>query len=94
MVVHPHTAGAFPNKRVYVHCILFCSVCSKELKLLVTNLTVFDLVFASLQLPTKRELVAMIETEGMEAVSSRHLKLTKRRLTKEQIKENNMTGGI
>ena len=36
----------------------------------------------------------MIETDGMEAVSSRNLKLTKRRLTKEQIKENNMTGGI
>mmetsp|Transcript_4365 Transcript_4365/g.7455 ORF Transcript_4365/g.7455 Transcript_4365/m.7455 type:complete len:107 (+) Transcript_4365:93-413(+) len=45
-------------------------------------------------LPTKRELVEMIEKDGMEAVSTRHLKLTKRRLTKEQIKENNLTGGI
>jgi hypothetical protein len=38
--------------------------------------------------------VALIEEQGMEAVSSRDLKLTKRRLTKEQIKENNMMGGI
>ena len=47
-----------------------------------------------MQLPSKRELLQMIEKDGMESVSTRNLKLTKRRLTIEQIKQNNMTKGL
>ena len=46
-----------------------------------------------IQLKSKKELLEEAEKVGMNAMDSRDLKLLKRRLTKETILENNISGG-
>lgn len=78
----PVRLGVYTNTRIFTN-----SSC-------LTLSNFLCVAFLFLQLPTKRELVELIAENDMEGVDSRKLKLTKRRLTKEKIKENNMTGGI
>jgi hypothetical protein len=41
-------------------------------------------------MPTKKQMLAKIEKEGVDSLTEREIKRTKRLITKEQIKENNL----